>query len=285
MGKTTTLEHLIRQKPKNEKWAVLLNEFGKTGLDALLLACPEVIIKQVPGGCLCCVTQLPFQVMLNQLIRFERPDRIFIEPSGLGHPDEIVKLLKQSQYEKILEVEAVLTLVDARHLGNERHRQHEIYRRQLAVADVFIGNKMDLATATDKQQFNELLTEYKRPGFIIENGELPISCLQQNKETEQKFRIFKKAQLNQPFFTQTLMLDTQDVWNQKALEVYFQSLDILRAKGLVRCQQGGLLINAVMGEVSIKNVDVVEEEPRLEFIDYSPIDIGKIKAQLESLKL
>ena len=285
VGKTTTLEHLIRQKPKNEKWAVLLNEFGQTGLDALLLACPEVVIKQVPGGCLCCVTQMPFQVMLNQLIRFERPDRIFIEPSGLGHPDEIVKLLKQKQYEKILNVEAVLTLVDARHLSNERHRQHEIYRRQLAVADVFIANKMDLAEQADKQQFNDLLAEYKRTGFIIENGELPISCLQQNKEHENSFRIFKKAALNQPFFTQTLMLDKKDIWSQEALAIYFQSLDILRTKGLVLSESGGLLVNAVMGEVTIKKIEQVEEEPRLEFIDYKPIDIGRIKAQLESLKL
>jgi len=144
---------------------------------------------------------------------------------------------------------------------------------------------MDLAEQADKQQFNDLLAEYKRTGFIIENGELPISCLQQNKEHENSFRIFKKAALNQPFFTQTLMLDKKDIWSQEALEIYFESLDILRTKGLVLSESGGLLVNAVMGEVTIKKVELVEEEPRLEFIDYKPIDIGRIKAQLESLKL
>jgi G3E family GTPase len=285
VGKTTTLEHLIKQKPNNEKWAVLLNEFGETGLDALMLAGPDVVIKQVPGGCLCCVTQVPFQVMLNQLIRFDNPDRIFIEPSGLGHPDEIVKILKQDQYKKLLDVQPVITLIDPRHLNNPRHRGHEIYTRQLAVADFFVANKMDLASDQDRQAFSDLLAEHKRSGFIVEKGQLPLSCLKQDKESEGQYRLLKKASLNQPFFTQTLMLDKDDIWDAQALEIYFRSLDVLRAKGVVFSLQGALLINAALGEVSIKQVDRPKESPRLELIDYQAIDLGTIKAQIESLKL
>ena len=285
VGKTTTLEYLITQKPKDERWAVLLNEFGKTGLDALLLASNEVVIKQVPGGCLCCVTQMPFQIMLNQLIRFDRPDRIFIEPSGLGHPDEIVTLLKQDQYQKILDVQPVVTLIDPRHLNNPRHRSHDIYTRQLAVADVFVANKMDLADDEDKQAFSDLLVEHKRSGYIVENGQLPLSCLKIDKLREAQFRLLKKASLNQPFFTQTLMLNKDDVWNEQALEIYFQSLSILRVKGLIHGQQGALLVNSVLGEVTFKQVASTNEPWRLEFIDYQAIDLGTIKAQIESLKL
>ncbi len=54
-GKTTTLQYLLKQKPAHEKWVVLLNEFGKTGLDSDLLNNDEVVVSQVAGGCLCCV--------------------------------------------------------------------------------------------------------------------------------------------------------------------------------------------------------------------------------------
>jgi len=285
VGKTTTLEHLIKQKPNNEKWAVLLNEFGETGLDALMLASPDVVIKQVPGGCLCCVTQMPFQVMLNQLIRFDDPDRIFIEPSGLGHPDEIVKILKQDQYKKLLDVQPVVTLIDPRHLNNSRHRGHEIYTRQLAVADVFVANKMDLAGDEDKQAFSDLLVEHKRTGYITQNGQLPLSCLKLDKDNDVPVRMLKGPSLHQPFFTQTLMLDKYDIWDAQALEIYFQSLDVLRVKGVVFAQKGALLINAALGEVSIKRVGRPKENPRLELIDYQAIDLGTIKAQMAYLKL
>ena len=285
VGKTTTLEHLITQKPKDEKWAVLLNEFGKTGLDASLLASSGVVIKQVPGGCLCCVTQMPFQMMLNQLIRFDRPDRIFIEPSGLGHPDEIVKLLNQAQYRDILNIQPVVTLIDPRHLNNPRHRHHEIYTRQLAVADVFVANKMDLACDDDKQAFSDLLLEHKRSGYIVENGQLPLSCLIMDNESERQFRILKKASMNQTFFTQTLMLNKGDIWNEQTLEVYFKSLNVLRIKGLIHSQNGALLINATSSEVTFKPIALSSEPPRLEVIDSQTIDLGAIKAKMESLKL
>ena len=162
VGKTTTLQHLLRQKPDHEKWAVLLNEFGKTGLDAVLLENDGVVVTQIPGGCLCCAAELPFQITLNKIIRFEKPLRLFIEPSGLGHPDKIIELLQQDQYKEILSIKPVLTLVDMRHLSIDKYRQHDIYQRQLAVAGVFIANKSELAKSENVADFEVLLQQYQR---------------------------------------------------------------------------------------------------------------------------
>ncbi|MGE8385560.1 MAG: CobW family GTP-binding protein, partial [Pseudomonas putida] len=83
-GKTTLIRHLLAQRPGNERWAVLINEFGLVGLDAALLSRDEdgITIGEVAGGCLCCVNGMPFQVGLGRLLRKSRPDRLFIEPSG-----------------------------------------------------------------------------------------------------------------------------------------------------------------------------------------------------------
>ncbi|MBX4322025.1 hypothetical protein K4G81_22680, partial [Mycobacterium tuberculosis] len=83
-GKTTSILHLLAQKPADEKWAVLVNEFGEVGIDGALLADSGALLKEIPGGCMCCVNGLPMQVGLNTLLRQGKPDRLLIEPTGLG---------------------------------------------------------------------------------------------------------------------------------------------------------------------------------------------------------
>nr|CBX70012.1 hypothetical protein YEW_IU38090 [Yersinia enterocolitica W22703] len=83
-GKTTTIRHLLSQKPEHEKWAVLVNEFGEIGIDGALLADSGAVLKEIPGGCMCCVNGFPMQVGLNMLLQQAKPDRLLIEPTGWG---------------------------------------------------------------------------------------------------------------------------------------------------------------------------------------------------------
>ena len=96
-GKTTLIRHLLAQKPASERWAVLINEFGQIGLDAALLEQGDdgIAMAEVAGGCLCCVNGAPFQVGLGRLLRKAKPDRLLIEPSGLGHPVQLLAQLRQ----------------------------------------------------------------------------------------------------------------------------------------------------------------------------------------------
>ncbi|MBU3825669.1 MAG: GTP-binding protein, partial [Candidatus Oceanisphaera merdipullorum] len=74
-GKTTLLRHLLANKPEHERWAILVNEFGEVGIDGALLTEQGATIKEIPGGCLCCVSGLPFQIGLNALLHKAKPDR------------------------------------------------------------------------------------------------------------------------------------------------------------------------------------------------------------------
>ncbi len=79
-GKTTLLQHLLSQKPKDEVWAVLMNEFGQIGVDQQLLPQDEgYAVKELLGGCLCCSSQLPMHIALARLLSEQKPDRLFIE--------------------------------------------------------------------------------------------------------------------------------------------------------------------------------------------------------------
>ena len=106
VGKTTAIQHLLASKPAHERWAVLVNEFGEVGVDGALFGPEqggEVFVREVPGGCMCCAAGLPMQVALNQLLAKARPHRLLIEPTGLGHPREVLETLSDSVRNGVLE--------------------------------------------------------------------------------------------------------------------------------------------------------------------------------------
>jgi G3E family GTPase len=118
-GKTSLIRHLLKQKPAAERWAVLINEFGQIGLDAALLTTGDdgIALGEVAGGCLCCVNGAPFQIGLGRLLRKARPDRLFIEPSGLGHPVQLIKQLQEAPWVGVLAIQPSVIVLDAQALA------------------------------------------------------------------------------------------------------------------------------------------------------------------------
>ena len=108
-GKTTTILNLLKYKPANERWAILVNEFGEIGVDGSLVqgnagTDTNIHIREVPGGCMCCAAGLPMQIALSQLLRRARPHRLLIEPTGLGHPLEVLRTLSSDHNREILSI-------------------------------------------------------------------------------------------------------------------------------------------------------------------------------------
>lgn len=191
VGKTTTIQSLLKNKPASESWAILVNEFGQVGLDALLIESSinpqekSVYIKEIPGGCMCCSAGLPMAVALNQLIKQAKPDRLLIEPTGLGHPKEIINVLSGDSYKGVLDIQNTLTILDARHFSDDRYLSSPVFQQQLSVADIFVFNKSDQSSARDKSRALSYLDEHGFEGVQTQetvNGELPIGLL--SKVTE-----------------------------------------------------------------------------------------------------
>lgn len=163
VGKTSTILHLLSNKPSSERWAILVNEFGEIGVDASLLEGQQqesgVYIREVPGGCMCCAAGVPMQVALNQLLTSAKPDRLLIEPTGLGHPKEILEILSSEYYRDVLFLQKTLTLVDARKLSDERYTMHDIFNQQIAIADTIVGNKSDLYNNDDKVKLADYIKQ------------------------------------------------------------------------------------------------------------------------------
>ncbi|MBD1390770.1 GTP-binding protein [Neiella sp. HB171785] len=185
VGKTTTISYLLATKPANERWAVLVNEFGEIGIDGSLLqgkhsAKEQVFIAEVPGGCMCCVMGLPTKVTLNKLLKQAKPDRLIIEPTGLGHPQEVLDLLRSEHYCDVLDVRSTITLVDARVLADRRYTEHDIFNQQLQVADVVVASKSDCyqQELTQLEQYVQTIAGKQHcPVVAIEQGKLPLHWL------------------------------------------------------------------------------------------------------------
>lgn len=142
-GKTTLIRQLLEKAPIHERWAVLVNEFGDIGLDGAFYSEAGVAIKEVPGGCVCCTTSAAFQQGLNQLIRQYNPDRIFIEPSGLGHPKQIIQKLRSDSYQDVLLLTGAFCVLDARNLHDERYTKHAIFNDQIESANGIVLSHVD----------------------------------------------------------------------------------------------------------------------------------------------
>ena len=185
VGKTSAILNFLKTKPSNERWAVLVNEFGEIGVDGSLFTGKHseeqgVFIREVPGGCMCCAAGLPMQIALNQLLSRARPDRLLIEPTGLGHPKEVLQVLSADHYQQVLDLQKILTLVDARKLKDQRYTNNETFNQQIAIADIVVGNKLDLYGLDDKQNLQDYVQQTaptKTQLLFAQNGDISLGYL------------------------------------------------------------------------------------------------------------
>lgn len=120
VGKTTTINHLLGQRPADQRWAVLVNEYGLVGLDAALLAgesrSTDVDIREVAGGCICCSAGFMFEASLVLLLQ-RRPDRLLIEPTGLAALSGILDTLAHPSLRDAVDLRSVVCLLDPRKIA------------------------------------------------------------------------------------------------------------------------------------------------------------------------
>lgn len=183
-GKTTLLKQLLAQKPEQEVWAVLMNEFGQIGVDQQLLSQDEgYAVKELLGGCLCCSSQLPMQIALSRLLSEAKPDRLFIEPTGLGHPAQLLEQLTEPYWHSQLKMQVLVTVVDGSRLHDQAWTQQYLYADQLKAAQLIVISHPDLMAKADHLALQHLKAEYQpyaQRWLMAEQGQLDITEIQQD---------------------------------------------------------------------------------------------------------
>ncbi|WJM98831.1 CobW family GTP-binding protein [Pseudomonas defluvii] len=175
-GKTSLIRHLMAHRPATERWAVLINEFGQIGLDAALLSTADdgIAMGEVAGGCLCCVNGAPFQVGLGRLLRKSRPDRLFIEPSGLGHPAQLLAQLRQPPWQGVLDVQPLVMVLDAQMLAGGQPLA-DSQQAALVEAGLLVLNKAEAVDSEKRVWITSRLPTVLC--YWTEQGRLPLDEL------------------------------------------------------------------------------------------------------------
>ena len=281
VGKTTAILKLLANKPDDQRWAVLVNEFGEVGIDGAIISAESgMLVSEVPGGCLCCVAGLPFQVALSNIIAQQKPDRILIEPTGLGHPKNVMRNLTSKEYSQYCELKASICLVDPRQLKDPRYLQHETFNDQCYLADVLVANKVDLCDEEDKRIFERyadgILPKKTVLGWV-ENAQLDVEWLDiardetrtvkgaleyfNSKAHEHQHSHSHSEESLQPvslpagaayqffqnegmgYYSLGWLFASSQTFNYEALSQWLMTLEVERVKGLLITDRGTFVMN------------------------------------------
>jgi len=174
-GKTTLINQLIADKYTDERWALLINEFGRIGIDAALVSSSQdsnsaqnnIAIREVSGGCICCTSQLPLQIAISRLLSDHHPQRLLIEPTGLAHPRELIRQLSAPHWQTALKMQAVITVLNALQWQREKYRAHEGFQAHIRDADVLVINRYAQLSTDDKQALQDWIAELNAQITII----------------------------------------------------------------------------------------------------------------------
>ena len=184
VGKTTAIKSMLTRKPPHEIWAVLINEFGEVSVDQVAIEkksiSDNVIIQEIPGRCMCCMMNVPMHVGILEILRRIKPDRLLIEPTGIGHPAGILDELRGPQLSTSLNVKAVICLVDPRHALDSRIQSVNVFNDQIHLADILVASKADMANADELKIFYEWAEQLFPPKLTIieaRNGDIDLLLL------------------------------------------------------------------------------------------------------------
>ncbi|WP_131668538.1 CobW family GTP-binding protein [Psychrobacter pygoscelis] len=173
-GKTTLINQLLAFKTANEvmadeRWALLINEFGQIGIDAQLIdrADEQLAIREVSGGCICCTSQLPLQIALTRLLAEQQPQRLIIEPTGLAHPKSLLQQLSEPHWQTSLSLHAIIGVVSARQWQQPKYRHHDGYQAHVLHADYVVINRYEMLNETEKEQLSDWIIDLNPTATLI----------------------------------------------------------------------------------------------------------------------
>jgi G3E family GTPase len=184
-GKTSAIHSLLQHRKPDERWAILINEYGMVSLDHILVNDSEddagVQVDELAGGCFCCTLSMALPIALARLIRRTKPHRIILEPTGSGHPAAVIDLLRTGRLAELLELKTTICLIDPRDYENPRITNKEVFRDQIQMADIVAINFTDKCERAQIDRCRQFIENQDPPKLRIaetEHGRLDPAWLE-----------------------------------------------------------------------------------------------------------
>ncbi len=286
VGKTSAILHLMSQKPTNEKWSVLVNEFGNVGIDGAIYKAKGIEVKEIPGGCMCCAAGVPLQVVINRILSETKPQRLLIEPSGLGHPKRVLDTLQGQYFKEALSLKASICLINPRNLFDERYTTHENFIDQIALADILVANKSDLCDNNTLQHFSEYaesLQPTKQKIIKTQFGHLDAALLDYNPVTIRSaqyphFHEFsdnkKSTSEKDGYHSEGWIFSQEHIFDFDKINLLFAQFEQTRIKAILQTNKGWKIFNIQDDQEEITTINSAEGN-RLEIISRNQKKLNK----------
>ena len=167
-GKTTLIKKLLTGSLRNEKVVLLENEYGEIGIDGGFMKDAGITVTELNAGCICCTLAGDFQGAIDQLIDTYHPDRILVEPTGVGKLSEILSAVeKAKERHPDIEVSGSATIVDAGKCRMYMKNFGEFFLDQVKSASTVIFSRTQLLPADRVEKSRQLIAEAHPDARII----------------------------------------------------------------------------------------------------------------------
>lgn len=288
-GKTTLIKKLIEEKLHNENVVIIENEFGEIGIDGSLLKKSNVFVKEINSGCICCSLVGEFGDAIEEIILKYKPDRILIEPSGVGKLSDVIKACGKSNLKELITINMIITVVDVLKYKIYNANFGEFFENQIKNAKTILLSKSEKSDRINldfvvnsirnlNSTCNIITTDLKSitSDTIIDVAEQSDKIsLEKEIKSAKNFSIKghtygKTIQSGNPSSNNHNANEVFDVWGSETLNVYTKEelkniMDsmahykeygfILRAKGILKSHDNTWLqFDYVPDDFEIKNI-------------------------------
>ena len=194
-GKTTLIKKLLSEALKGEQVVLIENEFGEIGIDGGFLKDSGIEIREMNSGCICCSLVGDFGTSLKEVITTYHPDRIIIEPSGVGKLSDVIKAVKGVDVDCEISLNSYTTVADVNKCKMYMRNFGEFFENQLQYARTIILSRTDTPKATEEKVAKAvaLIREVNKDAVIITtpieklDGAQILEAMEQGREEDEDF--------------------------------------------------------------------------------------------------
>ena len=166
-GKTTLISKLLKEALKDEQVVLIENEFGEIGIDGGFLKDSGVEIREMNSGCICCSLVGDFGTSLKEVVDKYHPDRIIIEPSGVGKLSDVIKAVKDLHIENEIRLNSASTVADASKVKVYMKNFGEFFNNQIEHAGTIILSRTQNVSEDKLKKAIELIRTVNENAHII----------------------------------------------------------------------------------------------------------------------
>lgn len=260
-GKTTFIQHFTRNE--QGRTVVLVNDFGKAGIDGEILTADGIESIELPSGCVCCTLKHDLINTVRKVMKDSSPELLLIEPSGVASPSGVLEAFE------ILDIKpvTVVGIVDATEFLElyESHMYGNFFFDQIVNADIILVNKTDLVPHETVEKTVNRIEVINRAAVIFPTVKAAV------QETviavSQRRRGIRKYDAH--FHFETVSLRFPDTIAFQSFEKFFEDIsrgsygDIVRAKALVNTDKGPYRFDSSFGMVDRTSFETAVAEGRL----------------------